>query len=108
MRLHAEELRRSSSAFVSICTQWKGDLRGKRNASTKGRTTQPEGRVVCSFVMIRSNLESVREKDRFDLCHDLLFGLRTRDGDFFDDQGTRRVEHATLAEGQLLVGLEAI
>src|SRR5580658_4016079 len=51
---------------------------------------------------------SVGDEDRFDLGLDLLFRLRAGDGDLLHDQGSCGVEHAPLAEGQLLIRLQAI
>src|SRR3954463_8894433 len=57
------------------------------------------------------NLETsylVREENSFDLVFDFFFGLLAGDRDLFDDQRARGVEHAALAERQLLVRLQAI
>src|SRR5690606_1380117 len=56
----------------------------------------------------RSRGASVGEEDRLDLVLDLFLGLIARNRDFLHDQPARRVEHPALAEGQLLVRLEAI
>src|SRR3977135_3510842 len=53
-------------------------------------------------------LRSIRDEDRFDLGLHLLFRLRARDRDLFDDERAGRIEHAALAERELLVRLEAV
>lgn len=54
------------------------------------------------------DLASVRDENRLDFGFDLLLALFAGDGNFFDDERPRRVQHASLAEAQLLVGLEPI
>src|ERR1019366_1492195 len=51
---------------------------------------------------------SVRNEDRFDLRFDLIFRLLTGDGDLLDDERPGRIEHAPLAEAELLVRLQPI
>src|SRR5579871_928999 len=51
---------------------------------------------------------SVREEDCFDLRLDLIFGLAARDRDLFHDERAGRVEHAALAERELLVRLQPV
>ena len=40
------------------------------------------------------------------LLHDLFLGMGTRDGQLFDQQIARRVEHLSFTEGKLLVAFQ--
>ena len=45
-------------------------------------------------------------EDMAQLVHDFLFGMGARDGKFFNQKISRRVEHLALAEGKFFVPLQ--
>src|ERR1700722_16788950 len=74
-----------------------GGPQNKKHATQRGRVLQNSG-----------GGHSVGDENRLDLRLHLLLGLSARDGDLLDDERARRVEHAPLTEGELLVGLQAV